>query len=717
MSQDGMDLSRRDVVRTVGAGTAAAGVAGVSSAGSAEVNVGIEPGARGTVSTAKGKADSVRKQLDFGDVRTVVTGTFSTQAIEALQNNPNVAYVERNGQMQKLAQTLPWGIDRVDADNLISGGQTGSGATVAVLDTGIDDDHPDLQANVVGGKAFETQCGAESGGCRYGGEGYNGNSCNFTWSDDDDHGSHVAGTASGVDNTAGVVGVAPGADLLAGKVLTGCGSGSFSAISSGVKWAADQGADVINMSLGASSGSSTLKDACQYAYDNNVVIVASAGNSGPCTDCVGFPAAYSTVVAVSATTPSDSLAGYSSTGTNVELAAPGGASDGSNSTSVLSTIPPESDSDGEGYAYFNGTSMASPHVAGAAAQVVAETSLTDNQKIIDQLKSTAENIGLSSSESGAGLVDPEAAVGGGGGDAAPSVSFGTPSSGSTVSGTVTVQISASDSEDSDSTLDVTYTVGGGSSRTTTFNSTSGFYEDSLDTTQFSDGDTTFAASVTDSAGNTSTTSVTATIDNVNGAPAVDSLSAAEVETSDSDAEFDASWSVSDSDGDLSSVDLTLTQDSDGTTEDTATVSVSGSSASGTARLVATGDEASGNAYTVSATVSDSGSNTASSSTSVSETESTNAAPTPSIDGVSNNSNPAWNRFDVSWSASDGDGNLSSVTVELRDAGGATVDSVTVSASGSSASGNDRVESKNAGSTVAVTATDTDGASNTTTQSV
>jgi subtilisin len=372
---------------------------------------------------AKNRADRVDTVLHFEHLGKAVVGRFSDEAAENLSRRDDVRYVEHNGTMRKFAETLPWGVGRVDADAVHSDGGTGGGATVAVLDTDIDDDHPGLAANVVGGKAFETGWGAESRGCRYGAKGYNGNDCNHTWSDDDNHGSHVAGTVDAVDNTEGVIGVATGADLLAGKVLIGCGSGTYSAIASGVKWATDQGADVINMSLDGSSGSSTLRDACRYAYDNNVVTVAAAGNDGPCTDRVGYPTAYDTVLAVSATTPSDTLAGYSSTGPEVEITAPGGANDGDDSTSVLSTIPSESeDTDGDGYAYFVGTSMLSPHVAGAAALVKAETSLTDNQQIIDRLKSSAKDIGLASHESGAGLLDAEAAVGSSsGGKSAPAV--------------------------------------------------------------------------------------------------------------------------------------------------------------------------------------------------------------------------------------------------------------------------------------------------------
>jgi len=607
-------VSRRSVLKGVGAGVAATTV-GMSSAGATpeEYNVGIKPNAkaRGTAA-AKKAADNVRKTIDFGHVGKTVVGKFSAQARQALANNPNVEYVEPNGEAHKLAEKLPVGIDRVDADVLHSNGTTGSGATIAILDSGVDDDHPDLAGNIDPslGAAFETSCGAESGGCRYGAEGYNGNDCNYAWSDDDDHGSHVAGSADAVrGNSEGVAGgVSTEATIMPVKVLTGCGSGSFSAIADGIKYAADNGADVINMSLGASSGDTTLKNACQYAADNGVVIVASAGNSGPCTDCVGYPASYSTVIAVSAVDPrDDTLADFSSTGSEVELAAPG--------VDTLSTIPPESD-DGStyatGYETFSGTSMAAPHVAGAAGQVVAADGTLSNDQVRQQLKDTAENVGLASNESGAGLLDAEAAVSGGGGstDGPPSVSFANPAGGDTVSGTVTVQISASDSEDSDDSLSVSYTVDGGSSRTATYNSTSGYYEDAWDTTTVSDGDNVLEASVTDSAGNTSTSSITVTTDNSSDggtgdtAPAIDTFTVSN-RSNGGWARFSVDWAVSDADGDLASVDLELRQNG---VADSSSSTVGGSSAAGSTRLQ---DKKGSGTYDVVLTVTDAAGNTTS----------------------------------------------------------------------------------------------------------
>jgi subtilisin len=685
------NVSRRKVLTSLGVGISglAAG-AGTTSAVDADRHI-VGTSSQGATDEAKRRADSVYRVLDFDDIGQAVAGRFSDEALDALRNNPNVRYIEVEGTMEAIAQTLPWGVDRVDAEKVHTDGETGGdntdgegGADIAIIDTGIDDDHPDLQANVGAGKAYVN--------CR-------GPNCNFSWSDDNDHGTHCAGIADAVDNSAGVVGVSTAATLHAVKVLDRQGSGSFSDVAAGIEYTADQGWDVGSMSLGASSGSSTVKDACQYADDNGVLLVAAAGNDGPCSGCVGYPAAYSTVMAISSTNEDDTLSSFSSTGSEIELAAPG--------SSIYSTVI-------DGYDTLSGTSMACPHISGAGGQLM-DNGYT-NAEARDQLNSTAEDIGLSSNEQGNGLLDVEAAVSGST-DSVPSVSWVNPSEGETVSGTITVQIDASDSEDSDDSLDVTYNVDGGSSRSTTYNSTSSYYEDSWDTTSASDGDHTLEANATDSAGNTSSSSITVTTDNTESAPTVDSLSASEVETEDSDAEFDVDWAVSDDDGDLSSVDLTLTDDTDSETEDTASISVSGDSASGTTRLVAAGDDGSGNDYTVDATVTDSNGNTGSGSTTVSETESTNSAPSASIDGLTDNSNPQWDRYEVDWSASDEDGNLDTVVVEMLDSGGDTVDSVTNDVSGSSAAGVDEVRSKSNGTDIVVTATDTAGDSGSDSQSI
>ena len=388
------DAKRRDVLRSIGTGAVAvAGMSGVASAGPDRKIVGTESAA--AERAAESAADNVHRTLDFGDIGSAVAGAFSDEAVSKLKDRTDVRYVEDDGTMEAIgpggdpgppgdgggstSESLPWGIDRVDADVAHSNGETGNGADIAIIDTGIDDDHPDLQANVGSGKAFVD--------CK-------GSNCNYAWSDDDNHGTHCAGTADAVDNSEGVIGVATESTLHAVKVLDKRGSGSFSDVAAGIKYTADQGWDVGSMSLGASSGSSTVKDACQYAYDKGVLLVAAAGNDGPCSGCVGYPAAYSTVIAVSATSSDDTLASFSSTGPEVELAAPG--------ENIESTVI-------GGYDTYDGTSMACPHVSGGGGQLMANG--YTNTEARDQLTSTAEDIGLSSNESGSGLVDVAAALG------------------------------------------------------------------------------------------------------------------------------------------------------------------------------------------------------------------------------------------------------------------------------------------------------------------
>ena len=378
MTDGNTHFTRRNVLKQTSGALALVGAGGLASADpedTVEVNVGVtgDAGRR----AARQSASAVVREFAFD----ALTVRLSAKAAQALENRADVRYVEVNGEYQALGQTTPWGIDRVDAEVAHTNGETGAGSDLAIIDTGIDSDHPDLQANLGKGKAF-VKC---KGGPK---------DCAQSWDDDNDHGTHCAGTADAVDNSEGVVGVSTEATLHAVKVLDKRGSGSYSDIAAGVEWVADQGYDVGSMSLGGSSSSATLRDACQYAYDKGVLLVGAAGNDGPCSDCVGYPAAYDTVVAVSATSADDSLANFSSTGPQVEIAAPG--------EDVYSTIP-------DGYDTFSGTSMACPHVAGAGAQLMANGAT--NTEARQQLKDTAEDIGLATNEQGAGLLDAAAALG------------------------------------------------------------------------------------------------------------------------------------------------------------------------------------------------------------------------------------------------------------------------------------------------------------------
>ena len=393
-------LTRREALRAAAATGVASGLVGAASAdGHSNGRSGDGPprrivgttGERGS-RAARDEADRVKRSLDFGGIGRAVAGRFSEEAAERLRQRDDVRYVEENGEMRALEQTTPYGISKVDADLAIDDGNTGDGVSVAVIDTGIDAQHEDLQGNL--GQGYAVVSCSTDGGCTFG-SGNDISECLEPWDDDNDHGSHCAGTVGAVDNSTGVLGVAPDATLHAVKVLDRCGSGSYDDIAEGIRWSADQGHEVQSMSLGGDD-SSVVKDAVQYAADRNVVMVAAAGNDGPCSDCVGYPAAYPEVIAVSATDSNDDLADFSSTGPEVELAAPG--------VDVESTVPRSS------YDVFSGTSMACPHVSGGAAQVVA-SGVTARQEVRTQLKDTADDIGLDENEQGAGRLDVDDAAG------------------------------------------------------------------------------------------------------------------------------------------------------------------------------------------------------------------------------------------------------------------------------------------------------------------
>ena len=391
MPSNGTDLSRRNVLRATAGGLGVAGLSGVAS-GDTRVVVNVGFANQEGRNAAAEAADRIKREFDFP----AMTIEVAAAAAENLAQSSNVRYVEQNGEMQALEQAVPYGIEQVGADDVIDDGGTGDGVSVAVIDSGIDAQHETLEANLGEGYATtDAACDADCGGGGPFGGGNDIDECLAEWDDDNDHGTHVAGTVGAADDGEGVLGVAPDVTLHAVKVLDCDGGGSFDDIAAGIEWSAQQGHDVQNMSLGADSGSDVIHDAVQYAADEGVVMVAAAGNDGECTDCVGFPAAYEEVIAVSATDENDDLADFSSTGPEVDIAAPG--------VDTLSTVPRDD------YAEFSGTSMASPHVAGGAAQVIAD-GVTDREEVRSVLLDSATDIGLDENEQGAGRLDVAEAV-------------------------------------------------------------------------------------------------------------------------------------------------------------------------------------------------------------------------------------------------------------------------------------------------------------------
>ncbi|MBI5210682.1 MAG: S8 family peptidase [Elusimicrobia bacterium] len=267
---------------------------------------------------------------------------------------------------------IPWGVKRVRAPAAWDVTE-GKGVKVAVIDTGIKADHPDLNGQVVSG--FNAITDSEADGA---------------WTDDNGHGTHVAGTIAAKRDGKGVVGVAPQVKLYAVKVLDAEGSGTISDIVRGIIWAANNNVQVANMSLGSSLPSDLMRRAVRYASGRGMVVVAAAGNSG---GAVGYPAAYPETIAVSASDGDDKLAEFSSRGPEVDFVAPGHY--------IVSTWP------NNNTVSLSGTSMAAPHMTGLAALAVAQGArgLGGPDGVFAALKKAAKTIGLPPEQEGNGMVD------------------------------------------------------------------------------------------------------------------------------------------------------------------------------------------------------------------------------------------------------------------------------------------------------------------------
>ena len=260
----------------------------------------------------------------------------------------------------------------------------GSGVTVAVIDTGISP-VPDLKST-----KFV--------------KGYDFVNDRIEAFDDSGHGTHVAGTiAQSTNNNYGVAGVAYEASLMPLKVLGGSGGGTVADIAEAIRFAADNGADVINMSLGGPGESQLMEEAIDYAYNKGVFIVAAAGNADE--NSASYPARYPHVVGVAALDSTGAKAPYSNFGAGVDISAPGGSEAGK---ILQNTIDPET---GEGiFVGYQGTSMAAPHVAGVAALVKA-AGVKEPQEVLSVLKQSARVIKEDPlNHFGAGHLDAAAAV-------------------------------------------------------------------------------------------------------------------------------------------------------------------------------------------------------------------------------------------------------------------------------------------------------------------
>jgi subtilisin family serine protease/subtilase family serine protease len=389
---------------------------------SGEIIVKFRPG-----SNANARADAhragrgrMRRELAASDVQLVeVPRGDEDRAIQRYRRNPNVLYAERN-----FIRRIPKPITQTPASQVIPGdrlfgeqwalhntGQeflcfewivgdplcfdqgtpdadidapeawplaAGAGVTVAVIDTGIDYTHPDLAPNYLGGRNFVAP-------------GTNP-------FDDQGHGTHVAGTiAAALNNLTGnpadeegVVGVAPNAHLLAYKVCDASGNCDDFAIQQAIAQAIVDGAKVINMSLGGSEYSQSLNDAVQAAWNAGIVIIAGAGNDGNTN--LFYPAAFDHVISVGAFDANGQRASFSNYGSWVDVSAPG---DVIISTYPMSTCDVSTTPGAVGcYTWLSGTSMATPHVSGAAALIWSRGDVTSNQQVVDILLNSADPAGI-----------------------------------------------------------------------------------------------------------------------------------------------------------------------------------------------------------------------------------------------------------------------------------------------------------------------------------
>jgi len=306
------------------------------------------------------------------------------QSIFQLKACRDLRYVEPNYLVQ-IADIIPsdpgwgnqYGLVRIRAPQGWEMNTGSSSVTIAIIDTGIDLTHLDLAGKLVSGIDI-----------------YNGDN---NPQDDNGHGTHVAGIAAALSNNgAGVAGVSWGARLMPVKVLNAGGGGTYAGLAAGIIWAANHGAQIINLSLGGQNPDQTLQGAVDYAASRGVLLVAAAGNYG--TTPVLYPARYPNVIAVAATNSSNTRAAISNYGPEVDLSAPG--------ISIYSTVP-------GGYGYRDGTSMAAQFGSGLAAIMFGIPGNGSAAAVTQQMQSTALDLGSPGWDDfyGYGLIQMDAAIG------------------------------------------------------------------------------------------------------------------------------------------------------------------------------------------------------------------------------------------------------------------------------------------------------------------
>lgn len=319
---------------------------------------------------------------------TVTSAAAAVGAVKDAQKSPEVAAVAIDTRVRVKTDYTgsQWALSDLNATATWTM-STGSGVKVAVVDTGVQATHPDLSGRVLSGAEFVSGGGVSTG---------NGQD------DQNGHGTHVSGIIAADRDGDLVTGIAPSSSILPVRVLDSSGSGWNSDVDAGIIWAADNGADVINLSLGGSSSSSVDAAAISYAVNTKHVAVFAAAGNGGAGASPNYPAAYPGAVGVSAVDSSNTIAGFSNRGSYVDLAAPG--------VSIISDYPTST------VATMSGTSMATPYASGSAAVALSalrgRNPAATGTEVTGALQSTATDLGAAGRDDnyGHGLVNPYAAI-------------------------------------------------------------------------------------------------------------------------------------------------------------------------------------------------------------------------------------------------------------------------------------------------------------------
>lgn len=335
------------------------------------------------------------RSLYSSDVRLMqVPAGREVEIAKALSADPGVDFAEPNYRYYAFDTTpndphfgKQWAHTRMQSEAAWDVSTGNSSITIAIIDSGVDLGHPDLAGKLVAGHDFVDD--------------------DNTPSDANGHGTHVAGIAAAVTNNAtGIAGTSWGAKIMPVRVLDAAGSGYNADITDGMTWAYQHGADILNLSLGGTTYSQAMQNAVNAAHTAGSLIVAAMGNcrnsgpSCPTANPVTYPAAYDNVFAVSATDSADTYANYSQYGTHCDIAAPGGEMTYyGDPGGIFSTMPTYAVYLTSNYGYLNnydrlqGTSQASPHVAGLAALVWSVVPTLTHDEVQNVIEQTADDLG------------------------------------------------------------------------------------------------------------------------------------------------------------------------------------------------------------------------------------------------------------------------------------------------------------------------------------